>query len=155
MTVYNDSIFDSVHFFNSSSCKIVNKQQPIISILTMPSIIKSSADFALIHCKVIFSTARYILHALQPVTNPHYMKINITVNHTKFESNKAGADFWNLKLETIYKAFVSIVKSNFTSNWCSGFFLWFSNVDSVTFIGNNKFYNNSVKYSGKAVIRCS
>ena len=70
-------------------------------------------------------------------------------------ANKAGADFWNLKLETTYKAFVSIVKSNFTSNWCSGFFLWFSNVDSVTFIGNNKFYNNSVKYSGKAVIRCN
>ena len=91
MIHYNDSIINSVHIVNSSFYKITNKQQPIISVLTMPSeasIIGSSVEFALIHFKIISSTARYIFHVLQPVTNPH-MKINITVYQTRFESNKA------------------------------------------------------------------
>ena len=153
MIVYDDSIINSVHIFNSSFSEIVSKQQPIISVWTISSIIESSADFALIHCKVLFSTARSILHVVQPVEKAH-VKINITIYFTKFECNKARTDFWNLKFKRTYQASVSIVKSNFTSNWCSGHILWFSNIDNVSFIGDNMFYNNSVKYSDKAIIRC-
>ena len=156
MIVYNDSIINSVHIVNSSFRKIVNKQQPIILVLTMPSeasIIESSVEFALIHCKIIFNTARYIFHVLQPVTDAH-IKVNITVHSTMFKNNKAGIYLWNLNI-TSHQPYVSIVKSNFTSNWCSSHILQFSNVDNVMLIGDNVFNNNSVKWQDKAITRCT
>ena len=60
------------------------------------------AEFVLIHCKIIFNTAQYIFHVLQPVTNSH-VKIKIIVHYILFENNKTGIDLLNLKLVTSIK----------------------------------------------------
>lgn len=156
MIVYS-SIINSVYICNSSFTQIVSKQQPLISIRTISSktnVIESSANFTLIHCNIMFSTAVYVMHVLQPFKYVP-MKLNITVCYTEFKGNRAGSDFWKMKLMKTYQTHVAIyiVKSNFESN--TGFTLWFFYVSNVTFIGNNRFYNNSVKSVGKAMIRCN
>ena len=153
MIVYNSKL-DSVGILNSNFSKIVNKQQPIISILTMPSEANNpSAEFTLAHCKFTFSTALSILYVSQQPVKDVGIKFNITVCYTEFKHNKAGEDFWKMKVSKRHQAYVSIVNSNFIFNL--GFTLWFFGIDKVLFVGTNKFYNNSVKDSLKAIIRCN
>ena len=152
MIVYN-SILNSVCIVNSNFSRIVNKQQPIISILTMASEANNSAaEFTLAYCKFTFSIAPYALHVSQQPIKDVEVKLNITVCYTYFTQNKAGVDFWKIKVTKLYQVYVSLVNSTFTSN--HGFTLWFSGVNNVLFIGTNKFYNNSVKIIDKALIRC-
>ena len=140
------SCMNSVWILTSSFSNIVSKQQPIISIVAKTNntdINKSPAVFSLIHSKIILNKALSILHVLQPTT-----QLNITVHHAEFAHNKAGVDFWKIKL---LKPGVAVVNSNFISN--TGFTLWLYSVDIVKFIGNNKFLNNSVRALDNAIIR--
>jgi len=151
MIIHNSiNVMNSVHVFNSSFSEINNNEQPMISMLIISESEISTADFALAHCRILFNTVGFILH-VQPIKNAH-TKLNLLINLTEFANNKAGLNFWEVQLMKTDHVFVSISKSKFISN--TGFTLMFNNVGKVTFIGNNSFYNNSVKVKDKAIIRC-
>ena len=150
VTIVHKPIINSIHIINSSFSKILNKKWPIVSVLVEPSevhVIQPDAFLKLFHCEVMFSTAQSMLHVLQGTIVP--MKVNITVCCAEFENNVAE-DFWKFELLKPNKISLSIIKSNFMYNKCSGSILQLSNATNVTFSGN-KFCSNLVN---KSVIRC-
>ena len=140
-------IINSIHISNSSFSKIVNKKWPIVSVLVEPSEGSISQPFAFLklsHCEAKFSTAQSMLHVLQGTIV--YIKVDITVCYAEFENNEVE-DFWKFEL---LNPTVSIIKSNFMFNRCSGSILQLSNATEVIFSGN-KFCSNIVN---KSVITC-